>query len=551
MLLLPSGRIVDLSTDRAKYHALRQQGPDPSAPHRSLYPLVDVIYRRCDSQGTPRRGWTEYDYVFSGYTLADIEQAPEWPDADKTALIAWVCRDNQRRRIETARRRLVENQCLLSVKTNSSTRHLYSLLQQRLQAIPLQRATARQWQATVNNLKKRGVREEEIFWSGLQAFFAQQAPDVLLDKSRVLSALDFSNTRLELTTEQIWGASGGLNFQEVAQKMPHQVVYRAALKLDASCHCILRYVDSVCNYRVGVVKTLVDGHPMALNKCWFALDSYGRSINRQPGENRFYESSVAAMVAANDHARHTLGLRSGASFHTHFDHLTLFGGNEYREWIVSLPDYQRIFFGAHHFDHNVLMHIRTTKRRDIHGRRLLFVEEVQSDWHQSGQRDGYDNNYWGAVAHAPFKKEWPALAMKLMLIRASQNGFDGVAWPSGDIQENRYGKSLNAIKRHYDVEIPAALNRLGKPFQCQVEETRIETRDPWLNLQKSRNKWRVADSQGKFRTRDRYHSRDEAMAVLARHCRSIELQVPVLLITDALRQQIAEKGLPLFGETLV
>lgn len=550
MLLLPSGRVVDLSTDRAKYHALRNHGPEPTAPHRALYPLVDVIYRRRDGQGNPRRGWTEYDYEFSGYTLGNIEQAPDWSDADITALLKWVGRDDQRRRIETTRRRLVENQCQLSVKTNSSTAYLYSLLQQRLQAMSLQRATVTQWQATVNNLRNRGVREEEIVWSGLQAFFAQQDPDAVLDKSQVLAALDFSNTRLELTTEQIWGASGGLNFQEVALRMPHQVVYRAALKLDDSCHCILRYVDSVCNYRVGVVKTLADGHPLALNKCWFALDSYGRSISQKAGDSRFYASSVAAMAAADAHARRTLGLKGGAGFHTHFDHLTLYGGIEYREWIVSLPDYQRIFFGAHHFDHNVLAHIRTTKRRDIHGRRLLFVEEVQSDWHQSGQRDGYDNNYWGAVANAPFKKEWLALAMKLMLIRASQNGFDGVAWPSGAIQESRYGKSLAAIKRHYDIEIPDALNRLGKPFQCQVSRACIETRDPWLNLEKSHNKWRVADNQGKFRTRDRYHSRDEAMAVLARHCRSIQLEVPVFLINDALRWQIAEKGLPLYGETL-
>ncbi|MDT8282638.1 MAG: hypothetical protein RQ982_07470 [Gammaproteobacteria bacterium] len=41
------------------------------------------------------------------------------------------------------------------------------------------------------------------------------------------------------------------------------------------------------------------------------------------------------------------------------------------------------------------------------------------------------------------------------------------------------------------------------------------------------------------------------MAVIARHCRSIELQVPVLFISEELRRQIAKKGLPLYGHTIV
>jgi len=60
--------------------------------------------------------------------------------------------------------------------------------------------------------------------------------------------------------------------------MPHQAVFRAALKFDDSCHCILRYVDKTCNYRVGIVKTLTYDHKMALNKYWFGLDPYGRAI---------------------------------------------------------------------------------------------------------------------------------------------------------------------------------------------------------------------------------------------------------------------------------
>jgi hypothetical protein len=553
MLTLPSGKVVDLSTDRAKYHALRLQpgmAPGPQAEHRQLYALVDVIERQIDEAGVPRRGWTEHDYRFTGYTLADIRLASDWPEGDKIVLLDWARKADQRRVIETARRRLVEYQASLSIKENSSPQHLYSLLQRQIAALSLERAGVEQWRATIANMRKKGVREEEVLWSGLAAYLARQPADTVLSKGQLMTAVDFTTIWPELSAEQRWGVDGGLCFKEVAQRMPHQVVYRAALKLDDSCHCILRYVDSTYNYRVGVVKTLAYGHSMALNKYWFVLDPYGRAIPNQQGTGLYYSGSEAAMVAAQQHARESLGMLGGVSFHTRFDHLTLYGGHDYREWLVTLPDYQRIFFGAHHFDHNVLAHIRTTSREDCAGRKLLFIEEVQSDWHQSGRRYGYDTNVWGKVANAPFKKEWPALAVKLMLIRAGQNGYDGIAWPRGDIQETRYSKSLDAIKRHYDMEIPKVLNRLGRPFECAVESTWIETRDPWLNLERSRDKWRVADGAGKFQTRAKYHSREEAMAVLARHCRSIDLEVPVFFINDALRWQIAEDGLPLFGETV-
>ncbi|MDH5484552.1 MAG: hypothetical protein OEY43_04875 [Gammaproteobacteria bacterium] len=549
MLLLASGRVVDISTARSKYHALKQHGPAANAGHRALYGLVDIIYRLRDDDGEPRRGWTEYDYIFSGHTLADIHQADDWNDDDIAELQRWAAQDTQRIRIETARRRLIDSQQQLSVKHNLSAQSLYSLLRQRIEVMALSRASAGQWQATLHNMQQAGIRQEEISWSGLPRFLSRQDAGTMLTKQHILDAINFDNIRLELSTEQIWGTNGGLNFKEVAQRMPHQVVYRAALKLDASCHCILRYVDNTFNYRVGVIKTLDHEHQMAMNRFWFALDPYGRAISNDSNRGLYFDNSDAAKNAANNHARHTIGLRSGSKFHTRFDHLTLYGGDNYREWIVSLPDYPRIFYGAHYMDHNVLAHIRTTTRHDSQGRKLLFIEEVQSDWHQHGHLHGYDNSCWGKIANAPFKKEWPALATKLMLIRASQNGYDGIAWPDGDIQETRYSQDLNAIKRHYDDEIPRALNRLGKAFDCRVERTGIETRDPWLNLVKTKNKWRVSDGQGKFETRNKYDSREEAMAVLHRHCKSIQLSVSAFFINDSLRRQIAEQGLPLFGET--
>jgi hypothetical protein len=548
MLCLASGRAIGLSIDRAKYHALHHRGPAPDAEHRALYKLVDVIYRKRDKDGTPRRGWTEHDYEFSGYTLADIYQAKDWSDADKAALFRWAAERTQKQLIESCRRRLVEFQTQLSTKYYRAPQSLYSHLQQSLQALPLQAATAQQWQGTIRNMP--GIRQEELEWSGLQTTLSNISAETVLSKQQILDAIDFRNIRLALSAEKIWGIDGGLSFREVAQRMPHQAVYLAALKLDTRCQCVLRYVDDSHNYRVGVVKTLEPDHHMALNRYWFALDPYGRAIRNSSNDSLFFPNSEVAKARADQHARDELNIKGGACFHTRFDHLTLYGGTNYREWLVTLPDYQRIFFGAHHFDHNVLAHLRTTTRLDTQGRKLLFIEEVQSDWHQNGQQNGYDSSPWGKVANAPFKKEWPVLAVKLMLIHASQNGFDGIAWADGSIQETRYTRALQTIKRRYDLQIPQALRQLGKPFHARVERTTITIHDPWLNVVKQNNKWRVSDGTGKFETRDKYQSLEEAMQLIHRHCKTIELPVSMFIINDDLRWEIAERGLPLFGEVL-
>jgi len=548
MLLLPSHRVVDISTDRARYHALRSRQVPAGDSITQLYRLVDVVYRHC---GTPHNlhDCHIYDFHYSGHTLADIATASDWTEEDKHTFQNWLEQPEQLRRIETVRRRLDDDIAQLSISTDAAPQHLFSTLQQRIATLPMKKATAAQWRATVLNMKKNGVREEEIRWSGLWQHLSRTDADALLHKNDLLDAINFKDIRLELNTQLIRNQAGGLRFIEVAQRLPRHGLYKTSLGLDDDCHCILRYVDQRRNYRVGVVKSLRSSPKTVQNGTWFVLDPHGRSlVNPSSPDSQFFSDSDTAKHVAHRHALATWDVHGETRFYGPYDYLTLYGGSNYREWLLSLPDYQRSFFGSHYFDHNVLAHIRTTSRTDSEGRRLLFIEEMQSDWHQSGQRYGYDSSVLGKTPNAPFKKEWLALTAKLLLIQACQNGFDGIAWPFGRIHEIRYARQLNSIVRQYDVELPKILNKLGKPFDSTASHAWIETRDPWLTVIKTRNKWRVSDGTGKFNTRARYLNRDEAMEVAARHCKEINLQVPAFMISNELRRQICDKGLPLFGE---
>lgn len=151
-----------------------------------------------------------------------------------------------------------------------------------------------------------------------------------------------------------------------------------------------------------------------------------------------------------------------------------------------------------HFDEpNVLAHVRFNDRT-IDGKRTLFIEEVQSDWHQAGKRKGYmqpisakdrpaaieqlhslekqlddmgyaarDTSEYQAleaqigdlrgkitgmtgVPDAPFKTTWPELAMKRMIRYAAENGYDAVAWTPGDVQAERYDLSKTIARVKYE-----------------------------------------------------------------------------------------------------
>ena len=130
-------------------------------------------------------------------------------------------------------------------------------------------------------------------------------------------------------------------------------------------------------------------------------------------------------------------------------------------------------------DPNVLAHIRMSDRKTPEGKKLLHIEEIQSDWHQAGRKEGYKTSEDNAkkarfeelgqkirrgigttaemdesariqselsqfnrmVPDAPFKKNWHELALKHVLGKAAKEGYEGIAITPGQEQADRYDLS--------------------------------------------------------------------------------------------------------------
>lgn len=71
-----------------------------------------------------------------------------------------------------------------------------------------------------------------------------------------------------------------------------------------------------------------------------------------------------------------------------FEDWKLPGGTNYRELLLTLP--KEAAPPATHWDTpGVMAHVRFDERTSPDGKKVLFVEEIQSDWHQKGRDQGY------------------------------------------------------------------------------------------------------------------------------------------------------------------
>jgi hypothetical protein len=108
------------------------------------------------------------------------------------------------------------------------------------------------------------------------------------------------------------------------------------------------------------------------------------------------------------------------------------GGEEYREWLITLPLFPATYLSGHFDVRNVLAHVRCDLREGADGERVLTLHELQSDWMQSARRGLREHeNGTDAGGRYPFLREWPALTLKLMLLHAARLGAGAIGWTRG------------------------------------------------------------------------------------------------------------------------
>jgi hypothetical protein len=130
----------------------------------------------------------------------------------------------------------------------------------------------------------------------------------------------------------------------------------------------------------------------------YGNDEQGYTItsSNDRGRDRLVASDIYSLEEAEIQARvdaQDRGLLGASDGDTIFSDYKVDGGDNYREVLLTVPDTGRPTFSDSHFpEDNVVAHIRLTDRIGPNGERILYMEEIQSDWHQKGWRYGYQGS---------------------------------------------------------------------------------------------------------------------------------------------------------------
>lgn len=227
-------------------------------------------------------------------------------------------------------------------------------------------------------------------------------------------------------------------------------------------------------------------------------------------------------------------LNNKAFDYSHWDQYTTPGGSNYREILLKIPgsEYTNSAMDYHWGESfeiegrtGIISHARVNDFTNEKGDKVLFVEEIQSDWHNQGQKKGYydkaENNTEVNIFNdnlpapdAPFKDSYVSLTLKRLLSEAVENGYDRLAWTTAQMQSDRWlEKYAEGYRIEYDQEIPKFLNKYVKKWGSKVEP----------------------------------------MEMLGKNVGSEEIpvqrayEVPSIPITDAMRESISTKGQPQFS----
>ena len=151
----------------------------------------------------------------------------------------------------------------------------------------------------------------------------------------------------------------------------------------------------------------------------------------------------------------------------------------------------------------------------------------------------------GDDGRPPFLKEWPALAMKLVLLHAAHQGLDAVAWTRGAHQAFRYkGLGATGLTELYDRILPREVNRMMKSYggKCETLGVFVPTN---YSIMQTENGYEVYSPERELFTRA--PTLEDARAFVPDKGHELLYEVHGVRLSDELRRAVLTPGFPAWG----
>lgn len=376
----------------------------------------------------------------------------------------------------------------------------YSQLSRAISEAKQDSMPAKQWTAWLTaNAGKLGIKKDELQWTGVNEWLELQTGKV--GKADILAYLDGNGVQVEevlladVQTDS-YNPSNYNNLPSEMQELVNQVDdgevdesdfaseaeklgYKVDLDLEGN-------VESIYKIGSGYAPTKYAKYTVPGGK------NYKELLLTLPSEIKATNLKDALKAWKEDARQGLRGIYEPSEIENMTaDMLTPILEEEY----LNQPTKKG--YKSSHFDQaNILAHVRFDERTDADGKRVLFIQEVQSDWGQAGKKTGFakfdvvqnEDGEWVfnlgngttstypaarfnslkeakayakenglksyGVPDAPFvtdTKAWVSLALKRMMRYAVDNGFDKVAIINGQQAADLYDlskqvDSVTAIK---------------------------------------------------------------------------------------------------------
>jgi hypothetical protein len=373
----------------------------------------------------------------------------------------------------------------------------YSALTRSVEGLKLEKAPADQWLNTIRNIP--GVKKEELEWSGVEDWLKEQKGPV----TRAAVTDYLHENEVHVQEVQKGGPHGATDDEQGALEVAMtNAVNKGIVDNGASA----KFYDDIVR---GDSQAIGDAEAIGIPDSVLApfRDRERAPTKFGPGsgpgaplpgganyrellltlpENPEVRRAGDAAADSAKRMREKYGERWAMTAPA--DEVLAHGGLEERRQALSK---QNEFRASHWAEPNVLAHVRFDDRTGPNGEKVLHVAEIQSDWHQKGRKQGYEQaagpeyylrmpdgeigqdfasreegeafirDHPGAgildrqspnttgVPNAPFKTSWPELAMKRMIRYAAENGYDRISWDTGDTNAERYDLSKQINEIHY------------------------------------------------------------------------------------------------------
>lgn len=370
-----------------------------------------------------------------------------------------------------------------------------SLLVVAIRSLGLKRASVEQWINTIQSLSTKGIKPEEIEQAALiHQLKLRMNPPAMLTQGEVLELISLDHVKPRLVAESTFGFSTRGGWQECCQRIPETEFKRSGLigKNNGATY-LIRYKHRTFSWCI--VRVRYRDFFTEQQEWWTILDENGKLMHKVDGG---FITPESAMEFAEQRMASRFSLFGKSKTVNRWQKYSLSGAETYQEVLIQLDDWPADYEPRHYKTRNVLVHIRLSLRTVQDGRRVMYLDEIQSDWHadlfeQAKNAEEYSGSM--KIPDAPFRKEWPLLALKVMIWWAQRQKLDGVALSPAHIQDLRWGGN-GPPEVLYKKLLPDAALQLAQALGLTCGETEIQFRSSKWNIKQKGNEWVACNAQG-------------------------------------------------------